>query len=196
MADLVTVDDVRDVLDQITTSEHDVLLATFCAEVQGMVELYLGFTFSGYTSATTAVAYGRGTPWLVPPPHQAGSITSVTYEPAYGGTATNIVGWAEQPDGSLYFPGSWYGRLWYSGQRYVVTGNFGIGTTWPVEVKQVATEIVVNKFKEREKGMFSDVIGVEGAGGDTAIGYKGTFTKYQKMILDRTKFKYRPLVIA
>jgi hypothetical protein len=199
MPDLVTVADVLEVLDQVDqgNGEYDVLLADLCARAQDTVELYLGFTFDGYTTATTAVVYGKGTPWLTLPPHEAGSITHVTIEPASGGTASDITGWAEQSDGSIYLLGyAPDGRGWYPMTRYVVTANFGYGTDWPEAVRQVGIELVINMFKERTKGMFSDVIGVDTDGGTTAVGYTRAWTNRQKDILDRTKRKYRGLVIA
>lgn len=199
MASLVTVADVLEYLDQVDnlgTGEYDVLLDDLCTKVQDIIELYLGFTFDGYSSATTAVVYGKGTPWLTLPPHEAGSVTTVAREVPSGSTASPITGWAEETDGSLYLTGyAPDGRGWYPATRYVVTGNFGYGG-WPEAVKKVAIELVINAFKERTKGMFSDVIGVEGAGGDIAVGYKGALTKQQKMILDKVRRKYTLRLVA
>ncbi len=195
MATLIVKADVKLFLDQIGT-EYDSLLDVICTEVQDMIELDLGFTFGGYTSATTVTAYGNGTPWLILPPHQAGTITSVYAEPHSGGTGTNIVGWAEQPNGNLYFSGYYPGGYGFGPYRYTVTGNFGYGTAWPAAVKEVATEVAVNIFKERTKGAFSDVIGVEGSGGEVVAAYKGAFTKRQRYVLDMTRRKYKPMMVA
>ena len=192
---LVTRDDVKERLNQLEgSSAHDDLIDTICAEVEDAITLYLGFSFDGYTDETTLVAIGNGTPWLVLPPHEQGSITTVTV--TGDTTDTAITGWTEQPDGTLYLD-NYYptGRYGWNVNRFTVTGNFGYGE-WPAALKRVAIEMAVNAFRERDKGHFSDVVGVEGAGGDVAVGYKGAWLKSHKAIMDLTKRKYMGVLIA
>ena len=190
---IITKDDIKLRLDQLDDS-HDALLDDICEEVEDAITLYLGFGFEGYTTASTLVAYGTGTPWLVVPPHDIGSITTVTVTSDTSDTA--ITGWTEQPDGTLYLDGNYtYGGGWYQGQRFTVTGNFGYGE-WPLALKRVAVEMAVNAFKERDKGHFSDVVGVEGAGGDVAVGYRGAWLKSHKAVMDLVKRRYQGLQIA
>jgi hypothetical protein len=192
MAALVTTSDVKLYLDQVAgTSAYDTLLADLCTKVQDMVELYLGFTFADYTSATTFIAYGKGTPWLSLPPHQIGTVTSVLPEVPVGASAQQVPNWVEQPDGDLYLQSWWPEQRGFYPQRYVVTANWGYGA-WPPSVKEVGVEVVINLFKEREKGGFTDIIGVEGAGG-IAVGYRHAWTNRQKEILDLIRNKYRAL---
>src|SRR6188768_1055720 len=94
---IITKDDIKLRLDQLDDS-HDDLLDDICEEVEDAITLYLGFGFDGYTSATTLIAYGSGTPWLVLPPHEQGTVTTVTVT----GSTDPITGWTEQPDGTLY----------------------------------------------------------------------------------------------
>lgn len=193
---LVSKEDVKRYLKQLgdfAGTDYDTLLDTICPRVQDTIELYLGFTFdNAYTSATTKTVYGSGTPWLTLPPHELGSITLVTVE---GGTGA-ITGYAEESDGSaLYFTGyAPYSGGW-GPTRYVVTANWGYGD-WPDSVKEVAVELAANIFTESKTGHFSDVQGVNGAGGDVAVGYSKALTARQKLVLDMVKRKYRPLVIA
>lgn len=190
---LVTRDDVKLRLNQIEdTAEYDTLLDAICTEIEDTIVLYLGFSFDGYADDSTAVVIGGGTPWLILPPHEAGTITTITVT----GSTTEITGWTEQPDGSLYldnyYPLGGYG--WHQ-NRFTVTGNFGYGE-WPESLKRVAVEMAVNAFKERDKGHFSDVVGVEGAGGDVAVGYRGAWLKSHKAVMDLIKRKFRGLQIA
>lgn len=178
--------DVKEYIDQLgDTEEHDTLLDTICARVEDTIKLYLNLDFAAYTSATTMVVYGTGTPWLVLPPHQAASVTAVKYGPTASPTTVVSTTYTEDAQGNLYREwGHWYPY------RYTVTANWGLGTTWPDSVKEVAVEMAASIFKERDTGYFSDLVGVLGDGGTTVVGYKGAMTKRQKMVLDLVRRRY------
>lgn len=197
---LITRDDVYQYLQQVTPSgENDDLLDTIVARAEGIIAEYLGFEWAAYDSvASTKVVTGGGTAWLTLPPHQFGSITSLVYE----GNTGEITGYVEEPSGDLYVgsSGVWawsdnyapYGSTW-GRYRYTVTAKWGQGAV-PEALKEVAVELSVNLWKERDKGMYSDVIGVEGAGA-VAVGYTRAFTNRQEAILRRYKRNYtRPMV--
>lgn len=189
---LVTRDDVKLRLEQLAdTAEHDTLLDAICTEIEDVITLYLGFSFGDYTDETDVVVFGGGTPWLMLPPHNIGTITTVTLT---GGTS-EITGWTEQADGSLYLDNYYPYNGGWNNTRFTVTGNFGYGG-WPDSLKRVAVEMAVNAFKERDKGHFSDVVGVEGAGGDVAVGYKGAWLKSHKAVMDLIKRRYQGLQVA
>lgn len=189
-SNLVTKEDVKLYLDQITDTTHDDLLDTICVRVEDIVKWKMGFIFDDYTDETTKIVHGSGTSWLVLPPHEAGSITSLVSE----GSTSEITGWVEDEDGHLFLtPSGAWGRAGYP-SRYTVTANWGYGD-WPEAVKEVAVEIAVNIFRERDKGAFSDVIGVEGNGA-IAVGYAKALTGRQKMILDMIRRKYHPAVFV
>lgn len=189
---LITKTDVKLVLTQIgSDTAYDSLLDAICTRVQAIIELYLGFTFAAYTSATTKVVYGNGTPWLPLPPFEPGSVTSVVVEVA-SGTPAAITGWAEEGTGSsLYITGNPpYSGGWRENVRYVVTADWGLGPTWPDALKEVAVELAANIFEESKTGHFSDIKGVQGEGGAVAVGYEGALTKRQRLILNKIKQQY------
>ena len=163
------------------------------ARAYDIVNQYLGFTLAAYPgSATTQVVLGEGTSYLRLPPHEAASVTTVT--DLYG---TTITGWAEDDDGALFlasaYPGLNGGLVWQwgKGHRFTVTAKWGYGPA-PDSVVEVELEIAVNLWREKEKGSFSDVIGVEG-GGAIAVGYQKALTNRQKMILDQVMRSFAPL---
>ena len=199
-ATLVTPALMRQYLTQLaiagTDSALDATLEQICQRAESTVNLDLGFTFAAYpATATAATAYGNGTPWLMLPAHQAGSVTTVALESTTPLTAQAITGWAEEPDGSLYITAvpPYYGGGWYR-NRYTVTAKWGYGPA-PQAVTEVALELAINIWRERDKGMFSDVIGVEG-GNAVAVGYAHAWTNRQKAILNKVKQQYRGLVVA
>lgn len=195
---LVTKEQVKTRLKQLGDlggTAYDALLDEICLKVEDIVELYLGFTFDGYGAASTRVVYGAGTPWLPLPPHELGSVTLV--HPESDTSETDIEGYAEEADGTaLYFTGynPYGGRGWLP-IRYVVTAEWGYGD-WPLPVKEVGLELACNIFTESKTGHYSDIQGVTGEGGSVAVGYTGALTKRQKMVLDMTKRKYQPLMVA
>lgn len=188
----VTIEDIKKVLTQIAdTSEYDATLEAMIPRAERIVTRYLGFTFNAdYTSATTKVVRGSGVQFLELPPHQYGSITSFVSE----GSTTEITGWTEDVDGRLYWAGYPYYSRWPLGTRYTVTANWGYGD-WPEDVVEVIVELVCNIFTESKTGHFSDIQGVQGAGGDVAVGYAGALTKRQKMILDMVKNDYMGITV-
>ena len=194
---LITHDDVYQYLQQVTPSgENDELLDTIVARAESIIFEYLGFEWAAYAgSPSTMTVTGSGTPWLVLPPHQPGSVTLVTLE---GQTTAYSTAYTEEPDGSLYLTGSWAYSTRYSygwpPYRYTVTAKWGQGAV-PEALKEVAVELAVNLWREKDKGMFSDVIGVEG-GGSVAVGYTRAFTNRQLATLKAIRRKYSPLVVV
>jgi hypothetical protein len=176
---------------------------------------YSGLVFGAYPGAATArTAMGEGVAHLAIPPHQAGSVTTVVDEQSLA----VITGWIEDTeDGSLYLgpgalgglsgalgEGGWsggygsgygysgyggvYGPCWIAARRYTVTAKWGAGPV-PDALKEVTVELAVNLWREKDRGAFSDVINVEGAGGIT-VGYAHAWTNRQRGILDALVLKY------
>ena len=192
---LITRNDVYDYLDQFQENgANDALLDTVIARAEDIIAEYLGFTWTAYAgSPTTMIVTGAGTPWLTLPPHQAGTVTLVTLE---CGTDAYTTDYTEQVDGTLYLtnyaPYSRWGG--WPVARFEVTANWGYGTV-PEALKEVAIELVVNILKEKDKGMFSDVIGVDGANA-VAVGYKRAWTNRQEAILNRYRRRYVQVLVA
>lgn len=159
------------------------------ARAYSIINEHLGFTFAAYPgSASAKVVYGQGGSNLYLPAHMAGSVTTVTDEG--GGSVT---GWSEDADGSLHltttFPPSIDAPpMWRDGARYTVTAKWGYGPA-PESIVELEIELCVNIYRERDKGSFSDVVGVEG-GGAVAVGYQRALTNRQQMIIDTEKAKF------
>jgi hypothetical protein len=201
MTAYVTKTDLRIYLDKVPTgSPADALLDLVGVRATDMIDTYLGFSFAAYPgSASDSIAYGGGTPILYLPPHQQGSVTTITPE---GGTAVDDTTWTEQADGSIYLDAAYapwlqpyasmrYGAGW-GFYRYTVAAKWGYGPV-PEAVKEVCMEVAINIFRSRDKGLYTDVIGVEGGG---AIRYIGGFTNQQREILNRTKSRYNVRIFA
>jgi hypothetical protein len=197
-ATVITPTDIRTYLDQVAAAPlgvvSDVLLQAVCDRAESTVNEALGFSFGPYPdTATTRIAYGTGTPWLSLEPHQVGSVTTVVIN----GASQELGGWTEDTDGNLYLTGAapfgGYGFFenvsnWARSSRYTVTAKYGYGPA-PDSIKQVMLEVAINLFKERDRGMFSDVIGVDG-GGAVAVGYKRAFTNRQMYVIDAVRRRY------
>lgn len=153
-----------------------------------IIDGYLGFSYAAYGAASTKLVTNYGTPDLTLPPHQAGSVTAISFDGAaltdYQAItdargvetliATSTSGW-----------GTTAAPLWTRG-RYLVTAVWGYGPA-PERVKEVCLELAVNIWAAKEAARFSDVVGVEGGG---AVGYARALTNQQRMILDGEKARY------
>jgi hypothetical protein len=110
------------------------------------------------------------------PPHQAGSVTLVEYQSASNPAAYTTVADQWLAEGAaLYRAGGW-GR-----ERYRVTAVWGYGPV-PAAVEEVTLEVAVNLWRSRDKGGFTETIGVDGQGGIRVV---SGLTKQQQAILER-----------
>jgi hypothetical protein len=201
MTAYVTHTDIRLYLDKVASGAGvDTLLDTIGTRATAIVDRALGFSFAAYPgSASDSIAFGGGTPILYLPPHQQGSVTTITPE---GGTAIDDTTWTEQADGSIYLDSAYapwlqpyasmrYGPGW-GFYRYTVAAKWGYGPV-PEDVKEVALEIAVNIWRSKDKGLWTDVIGVEGGGG---IRFIGGLTNQQKAIIDAVRAQYNTRILA
>jgi hypothetical protein len=166
--------------------KSDALAQAALDRATSAINLDLKFSFDGYT-AGNQVIYSYGGPTLMLPPHQIGQTITVT-DP--GGAP--VTGFVEQTDGHLYLGNGYIlNRSWYYGWgqgRYLVNAKWGYGTA-PDALVEVCIEVAANILREKDKGTFSDAIGVE-AGGEVRVGYAHAFTNRQRAILDRIKELY------
>lgn len=205
MPNIITVDDVKKYLKQWEGfPEEDVLFASVIDRAESIITEYLGFEFGDYpASATARLVPSYGTPTLLLPPHQIGSITAVRLE----GAAADIDPTTYTEDtvtGNLTFDGywpyasypgtGWWGAFSTSGYwgpaRYSVTAKWGYGTA-PDAIVEVALELAVNIFRGRDRGMWTDVLNVEGSGG---LRFTGGVTNQQRAILDSVRERFSPEV--
>jgi hypothetical protein len=71
---------------------------------------------------------------------------------------------------------------WYGSQpmRYRVTARWGYGPV-PAEIEQVTLELAVNIWRSKDKGGFTEMVGVEGQGGIRAVAH---LTRGQQAVLE------------
>ncbi len=136
------------------------------------------FDYAAYGAASTKIVRGYSGDYLALPPHQTGSVTLVEYQvgtnPAtYAALADQ---WIEE-DGRLYRSVAWLASDW---QRYRVTAVWGYGPV-PDAIEELTIELAVNIWRSKDKGGFTEMVGVEGSGRLRQI---AGLNKQQVMILE------------
>ena len=120
-------------------------------------------------------------PW-----HQVGTLTALELEDVLTFAATEDYAPESGPDVDAH---CWlyrkYGALWRAG-RYAATAQWGYGAA-PTAVVAVTCELAVNGWRGRDRGLFSDVVGVDGGG---AVGYNRALTNRQRFVLEQVRFQY------
>lgn len=119
------------------------------------------FDYAAYGAPATMIVTGVPSVVLRIPGHEAGSVTLVETEaagspPSY--TALSADEWYEQPNGTLYRAGGWAAQ-----QRYRVTATWGYGVA-PPAIVEVVLEQAVNEWRSRDRGGFTETVGVDGSG--------------------------------
>lgn len=138
------------------------------------------FDWASYGAASTKIVRGVPGEYLYLPPHQAGSVSLVEQLAATNPTSYTTVADEWSADGErLYRPGRWAYE-----QRYRVTAVWGYGPTVPDQVAGVVLELAVNIWRSRDKGGFSEMVGVEGGG---AIRVVAGLTKQQQATLENAR---------
>lgn len=189
--DYATAASLRAYLDQVEdTTATDELLGDILTRASATVRTSLrslladpSFDFAAdYAAATTKIITAYGGVVLLLPPHLAASVTEVEYVVTTNPTtwAALTDEWTEQEDGSLYRDYGWGYGYHPGGVRYRVTARWGYGDV-PSEIEQVTLELAVNMWRSKDKGGFTDVVGVEGAGGIRAVAH---LTTGQRAVLE------------
>lgn len=188
-----TVAQLRANLGQIKIgSDQDTLLQQKLDAATAVIETELGFSFA--TSAVgTQVVYGDGTDFLEPPAFVAGSVTAVTAPDGYTVPDYTVIDGVLIVTrngllGPLYGSQSLANRFydpyggWLRGVPYTVAATFGYASP-PADIVECCLELAVRMWRARDAG-FSDVVGVDGAGG---VGYNGKYPALVKAILENYK---------
>lgn len=164
----------------LTVGQELTLVATL-ERATSMIDAVLGFRFAGYTSAAQRVlAYGGA--YLALPPHQPGSVSSVTW----GSATINPTSYAATPAGQLLaLAGAW------GVGAYTVTAAWGYGDPPPV-ITQVCLELAVNLWRAKDTGSFQEVIG---ASDGAALRFVGGFTRQQQSLLAAVAQQYREVSV-
>lgn len=120
------------------------------------------FDFTAYGLPSTRIIDGYFGVYLTIPAHQIGSVTlveqQITSIPATYQAITDQ--WNENTiSGQLYRSAGW------SREYYRITAVWGYGPAIPESIVELTLELAVNIWRSRDKGGFTDVIGIEGSGG-------------------------------
>lgn len=160
-------------------------LTEYLGEASSIVDGALGLSFlpAGSTWAsvapTTKTVRSERSTWLRLPPYQEGSITLLVQR----GTTLPITDYEEQWSAGRHY--LWRETGWL-GLRYDVTATFGYGPA-PASLVELELELAVNIFRAKDKGMFTEIVGVEGGGG---LRYIGGLNKQQQMIIANVRRQY------
>lgn len=159
-----SVDRLRTYLSQVPdTNDTSVLLQDCLDRATGIVRDALAaaladasFAYAAWGAASTQIVRGWPTLYLALPPHQAGTVTLVEYQSTSNPAAYSTVAdaWLEE-GGRLYRAGGW------GQERYRVTAVWGYGPV-PAAIEELTLELAVNVFRARDKGGFTDIVGVAG----------------------------------
>ena len=161
-----------------TTSLLQACLDRATETVRGQLRALLAdptFDWAAWPSASTKIVAGVLGEHLYLPPHQAASVSLVEYMSTTNPAAYATIAdqWLEE-DGRLWRAAGWLP------QRYRVTAVWGYGPTVPAQAVEVVLELAVNIWRSRDKGGFSEVVGVEGGGAVRAV---AGLTKQQQATL-------------
>jgi len=134
------------------------------------------FDYVAYGAASTKIVISAPSYYFAIPAHQAGSVTLVEYQSASDPAAyTAIADQFLEESGRLYRAAGW------GVDRYRVTAVWGYGPTPPDSIEQLTLELAVNIWRSRDKGGFTEIVGVEGSGGIRQI---AGLNKQQQMDLE------------
>lgn len=147
-----------------------------------IAETVLGFAYAG-TDESEKRVIGGGSPYLLLPPHEAGSVTEIDPEPDSGE-------W-EESGARLLLLDSDGGYLNWTRRGYMVTANWGCGSP-PLDVVEVVLELAVQIHQGKDSG-FSGIVGVDGGG---AVGYEKALNPRQKMILVKRRAEMFPMGVV
>jgi hypothetical protein len=142
------------------------------------------FDYSAWLSATTKIVRGYESFYLRLPPYQLGTVALAEYQsgsnPSTYATLTADQ-WEATASGTLYRAAGWGGGLYGDYPRYRVTAVWGYGPTPPNAIVELTIELAVNIWRSKDKGGFTEIVGVEGSGGIRQI---AGLNKQQQMILE------------
>lgn len=182
-----TVAQLRAYLPQVKSgSVTDNELQDVLTRATDVIDTYLGFAFAGYVTAVKNVLANVGE-YLWIPAHERDSVTTVTQN----GATVTVTAWYS--DDKIRLSGHLHNPNWWQRGVVAVTANWGYGTA-PAAIVEICLEVAVNIWRSRDRGQFSDVVGVE-TGGQIEVARMGAFTAPQKAVLDRWRRASREVAI-
>jgi len=171
----------------------DATLTSVLDRATAMIDEHNGFSFAAYPGTATAkTIITSRTEYLFLPPHQTGSITTVVDNgTTVAATAYTIHTSDDGRREYLVLTGTEYSRAVWSGRHAVVTAKWGYGPA-PTAVVEACLELAVNIWRGSTKGMFTDIIGVEGQG---SVVYSGFMTRAIRDVLAACKTSFTQVVV-
>lgn len=158
-------------------SDTDALLSDVLDRATDAIDQVLEFSFAAYPAASAKLIYSLPVQTLALPAHDPATTPAVTLN---GYPITDFTHIVERRRGYLWR------EAWWPRAALLVTAKWGYGPA-PKAIEEVALELAVNIWRSKDRGMFSDVIGVEGSG---AVGYAGALTNHQKLVINAIKRSY------
>lgn len=160
--------------------EHDATLQAMIDNASRIVtDLLAPVVFADdWASASALLVRHSGAERLYLPAHKTGTVATVT---RLDDSLVQSDYTAETGDlyGTVEVNRALYRRQGWARGRYSITAQWGYGAA-PASVKEVLAEMVVNIWRAKDSGNFSDVVGIEGA---NAVGYSKALTALQKQTL-------------
>lgn len=145
------------------------------------------FDYAAYGVASTKIVRAFDSYYLRLPAYSLGTVTLVEYQSGSNpSTYTTLTSdqWEAQADGRLYRAAGWGGGIASDYPRYRITAVWGYGPTPPDAIEQLTLELAVNIWRSRDKGGFTEIVGVNGSGGIKQI---AGLNKQQQMTLENLR---------
>lgn len=195
---MVTVARAREYLDKIPTgAEADAKLGNFLASAEQIVVDALGWSFFDDGAAWDDVAPSQKriraeqSRHFKLPPYNYGSITSLV---TISGTTvgTSEITDYEETEQRFYL----YRDVGWGGLRYAVTAQWGYGPA-PESIVALVCELTVNEWRSKDKGGFSEMVGVDPVGektGGGAMKFVAGLNPLQKQVVRNVRAQYVDMV--
>jgi hypothetical protein len=164
-------------------SDTDALLTDILDRATDAIDQILEFSFGVYPDASAKKIMSLPARTLALPPHDPATAPTVAWN---GQSITDFTHIVERKRGYLLREAGWpRGPL-------DVTAKWGYGPA-PKAIEEVALELAVNIWRAKDRGLFSDAIGVDGVGtnvGGGSVAYSGALTSHQRMVINSIKRSY------
>lgn len=146
------------------------------------------FDYGSWDSPSVKIVVGVPGQYLPLPPFMPGSITLVEYEYTLGTFRVVPNPWSEL-GGKLFSGWGWYVGYGERQSLYQVTAIWGYGPLIPAAIEEVVLELAVNLWRSKDRGGFTEIVGVEGSGYIRSV---AGLTKQQTAIIESIISNYQP----
>ena len=171
----------------------DALLQDILDRACAMVEsALLPVEYAAYGAASVEVVRSEAyrTTYMRLPAHQHGSVSLVVEVRRLTDTTGTTIDSADYVQKNGYLIAADIENRWRAHAAYRITAVWGYGPA-PADVQQVALELAVNAWRQRDRGLYSETQGIEGGG---AVSYVGGINATQRMVINRARAQWREVV--